>query len=287
MKSKTKTRKKIKKNKTKKVIKSEMSLLKDTFGFIKKYKKVLFRFFAVYLMLHMIFVNNGGAVDLTGVESGDDSSIASDTIQAGSRAITSFFSNNNSVLFASALFVIMTLSYIWLVRQLESNKKPTLKDSFYLGMYPLFSVLFSIFRITLQLIPFACGAYLYSVAKSNNVITNNLEEVIFASIWVGSGLLSGYWVSKSILSMYAATLPGVIYVDVARDEVDKQISFYRWDVLRRFIVLPILIFAFVIALSFLPDSLVGFGEDLAVGSLYISLFMVSHLYLYKLYRSVL
>lgn len=244
-------------------------------------------FAVVYLALHTLLVRNAGTIDVTSIEAGDDSSVASDTIQAGSRAITSLFANSNAVLYSVILFVIMTLSLIWLVRQLEAKKKVTIRQSFYEGMYPLFSVLVSMLRIIVQLIPFALGAYLYSVAKRENVITNNLEEVIFASIWVGSGLLSGYWVSKSILAMYASTLPDVLYVSVARDEVNKQIISVRFEVLRRFLVLPIVIVLGLFAASFLSGRLNSFWEELLLDALLVGSFIFAHIYSYKLYRSVL
>jgi hypothetical protein len=138
----------------------------------------------------------------------------------------------------------------------------------------------------IQLIPFALGGGLYSVVKAQGVTVNGFEDLIFVGIWVLLSTLSAFWLTNTIMALYAVTIPGVYPLQALR-ATKKLVAHRRWFVFRKILFLPVV-------LTIVFGALFLFLIEVARGTVfwyldvaYIAILPLVHVYLYQLYRSLL
>jgi hypothetical protein len=271
---------------------SSFVLLAQSVTFLFKHMKKLLGISLVMYLLYLLLIRAGSTFD---IESYDqlisdelgDSELVNKALLTGI-LIGSGGSSETSASGVSGflLFIVGSLAFIWGIRHLTAGKKFRIRDAYYKGMYPLIPFMLVIFVITIQLIPFVVGGFLYSTAEINGLITSGIERTLFVSGWIAMGLLSVYWLSNSVMSVYAVTLPDIYPLQALRS-TKKVVKGRRWSIFIKVFMLGIFLLLFSGSLLFLfvalfPAIAVYIYDIMAVFTL-----LFAHIYLFKLYRSLL
>lgn len=106
--------------------------------------------------------------------------------------------------------VLVGMMYIWLHREVTKKKpRPSFAAAFYEGTTQF--VPFSLLTIlaTVQIIPFAIGAWIFQLSVGGGVAIYFWEQVGFGVLWFILALPSMYWLSATLLGMVVVTIPGV------------------------------------------------------------------------------
>lgn len=189
--------------------------------------------------------------------------------------------------FAVTFLVITTsLVYIWAIRERINNVTIRVRDAVFNGLGPLASTFVILLFMGLQLIPFGIATFFYTSARSNSLFASGFEDLFFFMITFLSGLASFYFLTSSIIALYASALPGV-YPLRALKAAKELVAFRRLSVFRRLMSLSVMIvltylLLLIVVIRFIPDRTYA----------YIDVFQIAivpfvNVYLYKLYRSLL
>lgn len=184
------------------------------------------------------------------------------------------------------LLVVMSLVFIWAIRQRYAEHKVTARDSFYQSMYPLIPFLIIILVITLQLIPLIIGNLLYNTVMGNGLAVSGLEKFTWGALYFLLALLSFYLLTSSLFALYIVTLPDVRPMQALRS-ARKLVRYRRWTVLRKILFLPLILI--VLALAIMLPVIVWWTP--AAEWIFLVLTLISlpitHAYMYGLYRELL
>ena len=107
-----------------------------------------------------------------------------------------------------ALFLMLWLSVVWLLRARLAGKSVTIRDGLYNSGAPLFASTIVFFIFLLQLLPVGIAAIGYVAASSSGILDGGVEAMLF---WVAAGLmgvLSLYWMVSSFFALVIVTVPG-------------------------------------------------------------------------------
>lgn len=271
---------------------SSFVLLGRSVTFFFKHMKKLLGIFLVVYVLYLLFIRAGSTFDIDSYDQLVSNELGKNVL-VNKALLTSILigsggNSETSVSSASSflLFVLGSLAFIWAIRHLTAGKGFRIRDAFYKGMYPLIPFTLILFVITIQLVPFVVGGFMYLTAEINNIITSGIERTLFVSGWIALGLLSVYWLSNSVMSVYAVTLPGIYPMQALRS-TKKVIEGRRWSIFIKVFMLGVflllstgsLLFMFV---AFFPSIAVYVYDIMAIFAL-----LFAHIYLFKLYRSLL
>lgn len=184
------------------------------------------------------------------------------------------------------LSLITALATIWLARQVLSGEKPSLRDAYYKGMYPLVPFLLVLLVIGLQLLPAVIGNFIYSTVIGQGLAVTGLEKLLWLIIFLLLSTLSLYMVTSSLFALYIATLPDARPVQALRSARDLVLH-RRLGTLARIVFLPLilLIGATIIFVPLVMFASVAVEPLFLVASAFGLVF--SNLYMYNLYRSLL
>ncbi len=271
---------------------SSFVLLGRSVTFLFKHMKKLFGVFLVMYVLYFLFVRAGSTFD---IESYDqlisdelgDNDLVNNVLLTGILIGSGGNSDASVSSISSFLLLVMgSLAFIWAIRHLTAGKKFLIRDAYYKVMYPLIPFVIILFVITVQLVPFVVGGFLYSTAEINGLITSGIERTLFVSGWIALGLLSVYWLSNSIMSIYATTLPDIYPMQALRS-TKKVVKGRRWSIFIKVFMLGVFLLLFggsllFMIVAFFPSVAVYFYDIMAVFAL-----LFAHIYLFKLYRSLL
>ena len=294
----TKTTKKMSKKKATKQknksskLPSAITLISESLKFIYKNRKILAGVTAIYAILYLIFIRAGSKFDINGTsqlvsDSLGDNAILNKTVLTGTLISSGGGSGTSTTgLYSFILLIVGTLAFIWTIRHLTAGKTFHIRDAYYKGMYPIIPFTIIIFIISLELIPFVVGGFLYSTAEMNSLISTLAERLFFISLWLVFSSLSAYWLANSLIALYAVTLPDIYPIEALRS-TKEVIKGRRWNVLSR-ILLLILFMAIVsmcillIAVSLIPVAAVYIYDILMIAGL-----LFVNVYMFKLYRSLI
>lgn len=271
---------------------SSWSLLRSTLSFIYLHKKKLAGVLAVFLVLYLLMVRASSNFDI-GANSQLISNELGDNPAVNNLLLTGILlgSGGSSETGASSistflLFIIGSLAVIWAIRHLEAGKKFRVRDSYYKGMYPLIPFLLVVFLISIQLVPFAIGGLLYSSSEISGFITSSLERLLFVSAWIGLGLLSVYWLANSLMSIYAVTLPDIYPLQALRS-TKQVVKGRRWSIFLKIFALGIFLLLIGGTLLFMIVITAPVVAVLAYDLFVAGALLITHVYLFKLYKSLL
>ena len=200
--------------------------------------------------------------------------------------------------FMIALFLIMWLVTIYLLRHFLAGGKPKLRDALYDALGPFISTLLVFVVIFIQAIPLMLVAITYSAAIMTDFLSTPfyaLVYFIFAALMV---LLSVYLLSSSLVALVAVTAPGV-YPMVALMNASDLMAGRRTR-----LILRLLYLLFVVAIIYLVAMLPIILIDLWLKSIWTWLagwpivplallivtcfvFIYATTYLYRYYRWLL
>lgn len=193
-----------------------------------------------------------------------------------------------AAIYQSFLFVILSLSYIWVLRNslAQKTKKLKVRDGFYKGMYPLITFIGVLVIIGIQMFPLAIANFLYATVIGGGLAVTSAERIIWLILIFLLIVLSIYMISSSIFALYIVTLPDVTPMQALRSAGDL-VRFRRWSVMRKVLVLPFCLLvigaAIIIPLIIIAPALAEWVFYL----LTVIALLVFHSYFYNLYRELL
>jgi hypothetical protein len=184
------------------------------------------------------------------------------------------------------LTLITSLAIIWALRQTLAGAKVRIRDTYYLGLYPLVPFILVLLVIGLQLIPFFLGFTLYSQVITNGIAVYFIEKFVWALLFAALSILSLYMLSSSLFALYIVTLPDMTPMKALRS-ARELVRYRRWTVLRKILCLPIILLV-VSAIIMVP--IIIFITPLAQWVFFILTMLglvAVHTYMYTLYRELL
>lgn len=262
-----------------------------------KNKRLFGGLILVALILNVVFVRGfssaSGFTDLKGVLDGIFTT-ASGKLTSGAALFAVLLGGSNSALsetaalYQSVLFIMLSLAYIWALRQTAAQKsgKLRIRDAFYKGMYPMVPFLFILAVIGLQLLPLVAANFLYATVIAGGLAVTLLEQSLWLILILLLVVLSLYMVSSSIFALYIVTLADMTPLQALRS-ARELVRFRRWSIMRKLLVLP-LCMLLIAAVTIIPLIIVV--PALAEWLFYImsiAALPVAHSYLYLLYRKLL
>lgn len=184
------------------------------------------------------------------------------------------------------LTVIVSLAFIWALRQVVANKPATVRTAYYQGMQPLVPFVLVLIVIILQLLPALAGAAIFSLIASSALAVTIIEKLFWGLILLSLILLSLYMISSSIFALYIVALPGMTPLRALRS-ARKLVIYRRSVIIRRLIVLPLALIL-LSALVMLPLILYAMPiAEWAFFALSVLIIGITHTYIYRLYRELL
>lgn len=256
-------------------------------------KKLFGGLVLIYGIVDILLVRGlSSAVDLGGFKSALDM-LASGVWEKAYNVGTSFIyllttsgATTGSGQYTSILLLIMSLAFIWAMRQVQAGNRPRIRDAFYEGMYPLIPFLLVLFVVSLQLIPLAIGAYLYNVVVSHGIASDIGEKAIWLAVFIVLAIWSFYMVTSTLFALYIVTLPEMTPMKALRSA--RQLVYKRRLLIwRKLIYLPIVLLI-VAAVIEIPLIYIWAGAaEWAFFALSMASLAAVHGYLYTLYREML
>lgn len=271
---------------------SVWKLLLDTYRLLIRHWRKIGGITLVYGILYVLLVR---AVPETGLdqyeelidELGGPGSQTFKTLTLAGVALASSgqASRDVNTIYGLVLFIVVSLAIIWALRHIFADKKFLIRDAYYRGMTPFVTYALMLLLIAIQLLPFALGGLLYALVQSQGIVVSGGEGLLFFILWIVLALLSGFFITNSLMASYAVTLPGM-YPWAALKAAKELVAHRRWVVLRKALFLPVLLAAlffvlFLFWIAIMPSTALWFID--------ISLVLavpISHTYFYQLYRSL-
>lgn len=259
------------------------------------HKKLFGGIVATYGVLNILLVRGlAGSNNLATIKSTLDSAVHGFGGKLASSGVgfayllTSSGSGNTATsgIYQSVLLVVCSLAFIWALRQTLAGHVVRMRDSFYLGMYPLVPFLLLFLLAGVQLIPLAIGGGLYSVVISNGIAVHAWEKAAWLALFIGLALWSLRMLTATVFALYIVTLPDMAPLRAYRSA--KKLVFGRRLLLwRKLIFLPVVL---LLLAGLVELPLILYVTPLAEWSFFILSMValpVTHSYIYRLYREML
>lgn len=182
--------------------------------------------------------------------------------------------------------IIASLALIWGLRQAYAKHASRIRDSFYLGMYPLVPFLLVLVVIIVQLVPVALGGGLLDLVLRNDIAATTVELVLWISGLFVLAVVSLYLITSSLLALYVVSLPNMTPLHALRS-ARTLVRYRRWLVMRRILFLP---FALLVLAAVILIPLIMFATPVVGWAFFVISLValaVGHSYMYALYRSLL
>lgn len=206
--------------------------------------------------------------------------------------------NETEQIFIVIIFLIVWLVTVYLVRHYLAGKKIKLRDAFYNACAPIISTLIVLAVIFFQMIPIFIVIITYSAAISTEFLNTPfyaLVYFVFASLML---ILSGYWLSSSLIALVATTAPGLRPFTALSTASDLMLGRRIKFIIR--LIFLIIVIAFFWAVIMMPVILIDMwlkrSFDWTTGIPFVPLFLLittcfsfvySATYLYLYYRRML
>lgn len=269
-------------------------LLKRSAGLLWQYKTLFGGILAVYALLQLVLVqgvlgnNFSETSDAVKEVLGDQwnglaSGLTLFSYLVGSAGQTS---TGEASVYQTLLLLIVSLAFIWALRQVMAGHAVRIRDTYYKGMYPLVPFVLILLVIALQTIPLLIGAWLYQTVVANGIAVSAVEYVFWLLIFGIFATLTIYMICSSLFALYISTLPDMTPMKALRS-ARGLVLYRRWSVLRKLLFLAAVILL-VLAIVLVP--VIIFAAAIAPVVFYIlSVLAVGfvHTYLYSLYRELL
>jgi len=266
-------------------------LIKDTFKFLYTNKSIFFSIIFVHGLLYFSIIRSPITTDFSQIQNsvqsvfGDSGGLQSTSATVGAVISASGGAQANSTT-ATIAVLMMSLVYIWAIRQLHAGKVIKARDAYYQGLTSVASSALVLFVASLQLIPFAITAFVYSTARTSGIFASGYEDLAFFVLTIFTALLSFYWITSTVIGLYIVTLPGMYPLHALRAS-KKLVQFQRLTVFRRILALPIIIGLFYLLILLLIIKLFSSQVFFIMELLQLLLLPFIHTYLYKLYRALI
>ncbi len=258
------------------------------------HKKLFFGIVGVYLVLTIVLVKglglNSNVPELK--SSLEDLSTNSSELISGV-AIFSFLvgtasnpSSDAAGVYQAILLIVVSLAFIWALRQVHAKSEVSVRDAFYKGLYPLVPFVLILGVISLQMLPLIIGSGLHSLVSANGLAVGFIEQAFWAAALGLFALLSLYMITSSLFALYIVTLPDVRPMQALRS-ARGLVRYRRWAVMRRVLLLPVML---LLAGAIIIIPLIIFMAPVAEWVFFVLSMLtlaIVHSYLYNLYRELL
>ncbi len=272
------------------------SIMKGNLKHLLKFKRLFIGISIIYFLASIVLVSGlVGATDYTAIKesiselvSGVGGQISTGVtlfgvlLTGGSGATIS----ETGSLYQSVLLAIVSLVTIWALRQTYAKTKVTAKESYYKSMTPLIPFVLVLVVIGIQLIPLLAGTTIYGIVISQGIAVTAIEKLLWVMFVFGLTVLTIYMVCSSIFALYIVTLPDVTPMQALRS-ARELVRYRRWAVIRKVLFLPfsLLILGAVIMIPILLYlTIIAQWIFILLGMIAV---VVSHGYMYRLYRELL
>lgn len=265
---------------------------------IREFKQNWYVFGGIVLLfgiLNLVLVRGiGGSSNLSDIKTTLDSVFHGFGGKLASSALSFTFlvassgsgNTGSSGVYQVILVIIFSLAFIWALRQAAAKHKVRLRDSFYLGMYPLIPFLLIIGLIAVQLVPLAAGGGIYAAATSHAIAVNWWERSLFIALFVFLGLWTFRMLTATIFAFYIVTLPDMTPMRAYRSARDLVYGrrLYLW---RKILFLPVVLFLLTVLIMIPLIMWLTPAAEWAFFVLTMLSLPLLHGYLYKMYREML
>jgi hypothetical protein len=199
---------------------------------------------------------------------------------------TSSSSGSSTGLFQFIWVIIVSLAFIWTLRQVHARQKVRIRDGFYQGVYPLIPVMLVLIVIGIESIPFIIGGSVFSAVINNGIATSAVQLFVWGLGFFALTAVSVYLICSSFFALYIACLPDVAPAQALRS-ARQLVAARRWTVLRKILFLP-LVLGLMNVVVMLP-IIIGVPAIATWAFAVVSMFnlAIAHSYYYSLYRSLL
>lgn len=266
-------------------------LLKESFAFLFRHKWKFLAVMGIYVLIYVAAFRSPITTDVGTIKNsvktvlGETTSLKTNVATLGAVIETSSSVQGNGTFMAASIF-LMSLIYIWMIRQIHTGEKFKARDAYYQGTTPLISGFLVVVVGALQLLPFGLASFMYGIARTTNLFASGFEDLAFFTVTILIALLSSYWLTSTLMAFYIVTIPGV-YPRAALKAAKSLVQFQRFRVFKRIIGLPLILgiayTAFLLlAIRFFSSQLLLMVEVLQILAL-----PLVHVYLYKLYKALL
>lgn len=268
-----------------------LKLLKESLKFLYTFKRIFFVIILIHGILYVTVIRSPITTNISTIQDsiksafGDTRSVSGTVATLGAVVGATGNTQVNSTITAISV-LLMSLVYIWAIRQLHAGKLIKARDAYYQGMTSIVPSALILIVISLQLIPFAVASFVYTTARAGGLFASGFEDLSFFIITLLAGLLSFYWMTSTIIALYVVTLPGM-YPFQALRAAKKLVQFQRTVVFKRVLALPILLGLAYLALLLLVIRVVSSQVFIIVELLQLLILPLIHTYLYKLYRALI
>lgn len=270
-------------------------LMKQATRFIFTHKRIMFGILLVHVVVYYTLVRSPIQPDVQSIQSAIEKAvegsgtqingIQNSVVTIGAVVDSTSVTQQNGMVTAGVVLIV-SLAYVWALRQLHNNHSIKIRDAFYQSLAPVIPVVFIVGVLILELLPFAFASFIYSLARTGGIFVTGFEDLAFFTLTMLIGLLSFYWMTSGVIALYMVSLPGV-YPFYALHSARKLVQFQRLRVFRRIIILPILFAVIYLCVLLLSIRFVP-SKTFVIAELTQLLFIpFVHTYLYKLYRSML
>lgn len=269
------------------------SNLARSFKMLRQHKREIMRVVVIYGLLYFLFVRAITNLDLGQLRETVSLIFGNGEDTFGSRAVlagTLFGESTNldqsSGFYFMTIFSINSLAFIWMLRHFWADKKTSVKEAYYQGMYPIVPVVLVSLMVFLQAVPFLIGSFIMQTIFSNGLTVNIYERLGVVSIFVAGITLSVYWLIGTIIAAYAVTVPGMTPMS-AFTRAKQMLKGRRFLVVRQ-----VLLFAALSAFLAMSLMLAVIYVWPAAGIVAVTLIVIMsmpwlHFYFYGLYRDLL
>lgn len=260
---------------------------------VRKHWKPLAINTAIYGILYFLFVRVLTAVDFDDLNEtivvvfGDGrESFLTQVITVGSLFGESTNFNSQSGLLFAIVTTISALAMVWVLRRIWGERRVSVKEAFYQGMYPLIPFVLVFLFMLVQLLPFSAGGFIFQTAFNNGLTIEFYEKVFFVSVFALGALVSAYYLVGSIVALYAVTMPGITPSE-ARRTAKRVLKGRRFLVMRQMFIFLILTGFVAMAPMLLVIWLIPGVAIIATAIMIVLGLPWFNLYLYGLYRDLL
>jgi hypothetical protein len=265
-------------------------LLKQSFRLYRKNFWIFFCLMLTHAVLYYIFIRGASTFDFKEVQESIKSLLGSTTSATGTFAlfgtvIGSQQQRDGSQFYSFLTLLFISLANIWVIRRLYAGSAFRIRDALYQALSSFVPFVIVLFVITLQALPFSITSYVYITGRTGGLFISGIEDLSFFMIALFSGILSLYWMTPSIIALYAVTLPNMYPMRTIR-LTKKIVKFRRLMVFRRIIAFPVIVgliatVVLLVAIRFIPQY-----SPLLVEAFPIILLPILHGYYFNLYKSL-
>ncbi len=184
------------------------------------------------------------------------------------------------------LGLITSLATIWAVRQTMADRRVTIRDAFYRGMYPLIPFVLVLLVVLLQTVPLLIGGWLYSTVTVQGIAATGLEQALWGGLFAALAFASVYMLCSSLFALYIVTLPDMTPMKALRS-ARQLVRYRRGQVVTKllFLVVMLLVAAAVIMVPLI--IVVPVVAQWIFFVLPIFGLVIVHAYMYTVYKALL